>query len=199
MYVITNGKVYVGIDKDNTQTTVASIKKAKIFDSQKTAKNFLGCLKHTLRRFSWRIEEIEDSTETLYDEIQKINVDELSCDDELKKIVKCVATLEGGFEDLKMKQLEYNKQLSQLDAEICDIEHAAEFYTLNAVQGYKLYKSLHNAMVKRRMVKDSLLIIQILFEKGLNKNSRDVIKSLKGLDKRQYEPRIRKDLFTEGV
>ena len=71
--------------------------------------------------------------------------------------------IELGYDILeKVKEIsEFTKQIEQrrlyliemihnIDLEIVDIEHAAEFYVLNASQGYKLYKLLHDARNRRR-------------------------------------------------
>jgi len=51
------------------------------------------------------------------------------------------------------RRLYLMEMVHKADLEIVDIEHAAEFYNLNASQGYKLYKLLHDARNRRREYK----------------------------------------------
>ena len=80
--------------------------------------------------------------------------------------------------------------------EIVDIEHAAEFYNLNASQGYKLYRLLHDSRVKRRGVKDELQKINFALGSSIgNLDLENLERSILGLDNRKYTPRINKELF----
>ena len=45
-----------------------------------------------------------------------------------------------------------------------DIEHAAEFYNLDASHGYQRYKMLHNARVRRRKYKNAITRIDYILE-----------------------------------
>ena len=117
--------------------------------------------------------------------------------------------IELGYDILeKVKEIsEFTKQIEQrrlyliemihnIDLEIVDIEHAAEFYVLNASQGYKLYKLLHDARNKRRSYKDELMKINNTIGTSMESNKMENLeRSILGLDKRQYTPRINKELF----
>lgn len=88
------------------------------------------------------------------------------------------------------------EQIQKTDLEIVDIEHAAEFYDLNASQGYKLYKLLHDNRVKRRELKDELEKINLFLGTSLKgEDMENLERSILGLDNRQYTPRINKELF----
>ena len=50
------------------------------------------------------------------------------------------------------------------ELEIEDIEHAAEFYNLDASHGYQLYKLLHDARVRRRKCKNAIAWIDFILE-----------------------------------
>ena len=77
-----------------------------------------------------------------------------------------------------------------------DIEHAAEFYNLNASQGYKLYKLLHDSRIKRRELKDELEKINLSLGTSIRSaNMENLERSIIGLEHRQYTPRINKELF----
>lgn len=99
------------------------------------------------------------------------------------------------------KQLEERKlylieQIKIVDLEIVDIEHAAEFYNLNASQGYKLYKLLHESRIRRREFKDELQKIGYILGTSMRSSEiQNLENSIAGLDNRQYTPRVLKELF----
>ena len=89
-----------------------------------------------------------------------------------------------------------NQKLSEVDLEISDIEHAAEFYTLSASEGYKIYKMLHDARVRRRNIKNEMDQILMLRRTTLNEG---VLQSLKHqiakMENPTYKPRALPELF----
>lgn len=98
--------------------------------------------------------------------------------------------------ELEERKLYLDEQLSKIDLEIVDIEHAAEFYNLNACQGYKLYKLLHDRRVKRREIKDELQKISLILGTSIKSSNIDNLeRSILGLNNRIYTPRINKELF----
>lgn len=87
-------------------------------------------------------------------------------------------------------------ELKRVDSEICDIEHAAEFYNLSASQGYKIYKMLHDARVRRREIKNRLHLIQWIRDKKVSGiNGDNLNRKLTEIDNQQYRPRVLKELF----
>ena len=79
---------------------------------------------------------------------------------------------------------------------IIDIEHAAEFYNLNASQGYKIYKMLHEVRNKRRSYKDELQQIELILGTEISESNFDNLeKRINGMDYRRYVPRVNKELF----
>lgn len=88
------------------------------------------------------------------------------------------------------------EKIQMIDLEIVDIEHAAEFYNLNAAQGYKLYKMLHNARVERRELKNELEKINMFLGSSIGSAKMENLKkSITGMENRQYSPRVNKELF----
>ncbi len=88
------------------------------------------------------------------------------------------------------------EELKSVDLELIDIQHAAEFYELNASQGYKLYKLLHDVRVKRRNIKDEIAILDEFLKAKFTSESISALKgSIANMDKRTYAPRVNKELF----
>ena len=65
MYLLSNGHSYIGVDSNNTATSVSNIKKALLFADEKKATNYLENLKTTLKKFNWQIIKVEDETENI--------------------------------------------------------------------------------------------------------------------------------------
>lgn len=87
-------------------------------------------------------------------------------------------------------------ELKRVDSEICDIEHATEFYNLSASQGYKIYKMLHDARIRRREIKNRLHLLQWIRDKKVSGiNGDNLNRKLTEIDNQQYRPRVLKELF----
>lgn len=107
--------------------------------------------------------------------------------------VKEISTFAKEIEERRLYLIE---MIHNIDLEIVDIEHVAEFYTLNASQGYKLYKMLHDARIKRRTYKDELQKIDLLLGTSIRStNMENLEKSIAGIEHKKYEPRVNKELF----
>lgn len=89
-----------------------------------------------------------------------------------------------------------NDELSKVDREISDIHHFIEFESLNAYQGWVVYKLLQKKLLKRRSIKDEIMIAgNVLSSKIDYVSLNNVSKSIKGLEHRMYKPRELSDLF----
>ena len=88
------------------------------------------------------------------------------------------------------------EMMHNVELEIVDIEHAAEFQTLNVCKGYKIYKKLHEARIKRRIYKDEIQKINLSLGCSMNSSSIEKLqKCITGIDNKKYAPRIDKELF----
>lgn len=111
-------------------------------------------------------------------------------------ILDKVKEISAFTKEIEERRLYLMEMVHNIDLEIVDIEHAAEFYTLNASQGYKLYKMLHDARIKRRLYKDELKKIDLSLGTSIRSaNMENLEKSITGMDHRKYEPRVNKELF----
>lgn len=100
------------------------------------------------------------------------------------------------IESMKQQRKRLIDELSDIDHEIADIAHAAEFYELNAAQGYMIYKALHETTIRRREVKDNLMIVEsVLDSKVCNVSQIKLDHKVDKLNKRSYHPRVLKDIF----
>ena len=110
-------------------------------------------------------------------------------------ILEKITDFSDFINQLKIRRDELWAECSQIDSEITDIEHAAEFFNLNASKGYKIYKMLHDATIRRRKCKDEIQRIDIILG-NINADSINKInKKLKSIENKTYHPRVLKELF----
>lgn len=213
-YVITNGVNYVMSGADNRATTTGDISRARMFDSKVKAQNCCVCLPNALKKFGFYIQEVgaaavgvpiqvTENSETrfanmpLFEDVPPADtLDERVLDKEF--ITKEMSRFEDFISLMHYSEPAVRQQLAHAEAQIFDIEHAAELEKLNVYQGFKVYKALHDARIMRRKCKDTLDIIERLNEvitDGLV--GRTVSSHISTLENRTYTPRAIPELFEE--
>jgi len=191
-YVISDGRNYIYIN-NGIQETTPHINKAQMFPTYEKANNLIKSMKKTLRIFNWKVKELNSENK---DSQNSISTQNIIVDNELDGIINKIKEVEDFTKQLKTKKQEYIERYNTVEKEITDIEHAAEFYSLNAAQGYKIYKMLHEARIERRKCKDGLAKISYILDGNFQDCCNDRIsRRIEGLNHRQYEPRVLKELF----
>ena len=188
LYVITNGSSYVGIDSNQQIATVSKVEFAKRFTKLK-AGNVLNNLPKPMKNLGYRIEPDNQTNQVVEKAVSEL-------DDSINNILAQVQEFESYMKEIGNKRDVLTYEMSKIDAEIEDILHAAEFYNLNACEGYKLYKMLHNARIRRRKLKDYIEVVGYIEgatgkELAEGKGS----KSILGKMSREYKPRVSNELF----
>lgn len=191
-YIITDGKRYI-ISKSGIKS-VDSINKAGKWDLEK-ANNIMKSIPKTLKIFNWKCIPF-DNIETNNSETQIINKSLDNYKGLTDNILEKMMDWENYIKSLKEYMTTIDSQLSKVDLEIEDIEHAAEFFNLDMFRAWKLYKMLQDARKRRRKIKDERIKVQYIlgsnFEDCTNNSISNYIKSL---DNRKYNPRVLKELF----
>lgn len=188
LYIITNGSNYISYDKNQKMTVVSKKELAKRFIKTK-AENFVKNLNGPMKNLGYHIEPDVETN-------QLIEKTSNETDKEIQNILFQVQEFESYIQDIGKKRDALTYEMSKVDAEIEDILHAAEFYNLNACEGYKLYKMLREARIKRRKLKDYIEVVGYVEnttgkELGENKGSKLIL----GKMTREYTPRVLKELF----
>ena len=100
------------------------------------------------------------------------------------------------YDELQQYGVSLKDKLSEVDMEICDIQHYIEFFSLDAAKGYKAYRMLKERLVRRREIKDEMAKVN-LFLSGTSSDfsSGKVTRQLKNMDSSGYQPRILSELF----
>lgn len=190
-YYVTDGNQY--ISTRNGIHTTANIKEATISNISK-ASNILKMIPKSLSKISeWTILPVPESESSIYqDEIIDSNYSFIKLDTIVNDMMELTETAENYAKYAKT----INKQLSEVELEIEDLYHYIEFSSFNAAQGYKAYKMLKERLIKRRELKDSIVVLDSVQEKNMLTCSRDNIDNVVNkLESRSYRPRVLQELF----
>lgn len=190
LYIITNGRSYVGIDSNQQIKIVPKVEFAKRFTKLK-AGNVLNNLPKPMKNLGYRIEPDNQTNQVIEKAVSEL-------DDSINNILVQVQGFESYIQEIGNKRDVLTYEMSKIDAEIEDILHAAEFYNLNACEGYKLYKMLHEARIKRRKLKDYIEVVGYI-EGVTGKDFANKVgsKSILGKLTREYQPRVLNELFNK--
>lgn len=188
LFIITNGSGYIYYDTNQKMATTNKRELAKRFTKEK-AENFMKNLSGTMKNLGYRMEP-DDETNQVIEQVINDN------DESIAEILAQVCNFESYMQDISKRRDTLAYELSKVDAEIEDILHAAEFYNLNACEGYKLYKMLRDARIKRRKLKDYIEVVGYV-ERATGKDFANNAgsKSILGKGTREYTPRVLNELF----
>ena len=204
MYVISNGHNYIMKWKGGRICATCDINLALQFESKGLAICEINKLPAGYKNGHYApksMDEIEAAskspnitTRTAKPNTYAFHIEDSKWLAELKKNLEITDKTMGSLNDL------YTKAYSDLTAasdEIADIEHAIEFKTVNAAQGYQLMAELKKARRKRREAKDAKLLIEIAMS---HRNNNDwghsrIENAIEQMNSRQFTPKVRKDLF----
>lgn len=183
-YVISDSTQY--LSKKHGENLTANLDDAIIFKTLAKAYNHLNTsLPKGLNKRKLQVITADGSKPDVVYAPNSIDAETItSSADEILRITTVLKT-----EHIRLTQLQQSSE-----SEIQDIVHAAEFYQLNAAQGYKLYKMLHESRIRRREAKDGLELINALLQTKVS-NCEDVRSQVAALSNRSYKPRILNELF----
>lgn len=188
-YIICNNDNYLKRDKKNHLSVVRNIQEATKWDTVTKANNMRTInAKKLCQHYNLQVKYVSQENKVTNPVAKPI---ELGYD-----ILDKVKEISVFTKEIEERRLYLMEMVHHVDLEIVDIEHAAEFYTLNASQGYKLYKMLHDARIRRRTYKDELQKIDLSLGTSIRStNMENLEKSIIGMEHRKYEPRVNKELF----
>ena len=155
-WIISNGKSYVEIIGNNQMITTAYIDRAHTFNNKKTAEKYCSLLPKAMKNLKYKAIFISNPNPENPDLQLELLTPEFYLT-RLKNFSDFIHTIQCQRETLVTGQ-------RKAELEIEDIEHAAEFYNLDASHGYQLYKLLHDARVRRRKCKNAIAWIDFILE-----------------------------------
>jgi len=91
-----------------------------------------------------------------------------------------------------------NTSLSRVEEELCDCEHACEFFKCDAAKGYKLYSMIRERRIERRFLKNELWKANAVLGMSYSDIVNGQLESaFAEIEQQSYEPRILKELFED--
>lgn len=202
LWVITNGKNYIKRDSKNSVSTTRIIRDALTFEERSKVDNFCASLPKSFKNLCYYPTQIEEKQEEKRpgDLDLAVSADLPEPDISLFEYDYFVGMI-SDFGTFIHKLVEQRPLLvsaqKKTDDEILDIEHAAEFSNCNAAEGYKLYRMLRDARLRRRRYKDAIAWIDIVIDGGPIKFVESRAENrIKGMQSRKYAPRALPELFS---
>ena len=197
-YVITDGTRWIMRDRNKKYVPTSNEALADIFGNKEANSVYQNNLSKALKSV-FHVEKI-DKPPALIKQISheevKSNTETVSVAENIQYWVDKVSGLNGLAAEALHRKEELINQLSEVDKELCDINHYIEFCNLNAAQGYKAYKMIKDRRMKRRSIKNELDVLNMILGKKLSESvTNEITNAVLGMDKRIYEPRVLNELF----
>lgn len=185
-YVIKSGESYMKFMQNSSPAKVDTVLKATIFSTSEDANKRIGDIPKKMR---------EDLTVCKLEEphvVQTANYLPFTLGETKEWLTK----IECVLRNIQSSKHSLEKEVRDIELEILDIEHFGELYNVSGSEGYNLFRRISNLRRERREIKDKLLVIDNLANASINQLvSGDIRRSMNGLERREYKPRIAKDLF----
>lgn len=197
-YVITDGTRWIMRDRNKKYVPTSNEALADIFGNKEANSVYQNNLSKALKSV-FHVEKI-DKPPALIKQISheevKSNTETVSVAANIQYWLDKVSGLNGLAAEALHRKEELINQLSEVDKELCDINHYIEFCNLNAAQGYKAYKMIKDRRMKRRSIKNELDVLNMILGKKLSESvTNEITNAVLGMDKRIYEPRVLNELF----
>lgn len=201
-YIIQNQSGdYMRYDDNRHISVTSNINKATVFTEESRAYNFLTNCFPKKRRVGWSIKAIAEQ-DSKNQEPKAIRCNQIEESIQLEHSIgwdSLAEQLEHTYQELLGYRVEVKAALDNVEATLCDCEHACEFFKLDAAKGYKMYRMIRAARMNRRFLKDELRRINAVLDCNPATIASGQIKvALQGIDAQVYEPRVLQELFDGG-
>ena len=195
-YIITNGTEYIMRNRNGKYVTIRSGAMADEYSKQQAEKILNNTLSKKLRSQMY-IEKVDDGKEKELKEIPVHSTEvEYQVSEQMQFWIDKLNCLNGLAKEADEREKVLNVCLSTIDKKLSDILHYCEFCTLNAAQGYKVYKKIKEYRQERRKIKNELEIVRFILDKKITDTVSEEAKNLiNSINSRSYEPRVLKELF----
>lgn len=192
---------YYGLNQANKLVAVNDKSLATKFSFLKASNILQNMIKPSMRYQYVLVEageDVDDEGITELPKMERVDTRFDNMDTDWKKYLEDVLGFASQLQQYK-NNLMY--MYSDVEKEICDLLHYIEFNTLDAANGYKIYKMLRECRVRRRQIKDENIrvsaAIRALGGLELQEKLQDGLCQIRSLDNRTYRPRILEKLFEE--
>ena len=201
-YIIQNQSGdYMRYDDNRHISVTSNLNKATVFTEESRAYNFLTNCFPKKRRVGWSVKAIAEQ-DSKNQEPKAIRCNQIEENIQLEHSIgwdSLAEQLEHTYQELLGYRVEVKAALDNVEATLCDCEHACEFFKLDAAKGYKMYRMIRAARMNRRFLKDELRRINAVLDCNPATIASGQIKvALQGIDAQVYEPRVLQELFDGG-
>lgn len=196
-YVITDGQFYIRKDISGKYVPIRNAVLGDQYDTKIQAEKILQNSIAKKYRQGMRVELLEGGKEEPPPLQAVKNSKEIPVQTSavVEQWLTRMKELNGLMADAVKRKQVLDRELLIVDQQLCDMMHYIEFSSLNASDGYKAYKATRELRLKRREVKDELLIVDTITRGNVMDT---VIDELRGkLYRRTYKPRQLTDIFKE--
>ena len=195
-YVIKNHKnVYIRLNEYGKAVTCSE--KEKTLFEYSNAKNILSCLPKTLKKLQFKVEAIDEISLTTK-ECNEENPSNVLVSENyvptgsVSRWIEKFGICDEIIQEAKKRKGELLDLLSKYDRELSNELHKIELEkNKNACEGFFAYKRIKSILIKRREVKDELMIISNVIKMDFRcLDSDNVKKAVEGLANRKFTLRI---------
>lgn len=197
---------FIQYDKLGKMCITNRQEKAARFPTQGKAWRVLTTQMSKKKRDSWKVVAYESKSAKVEDipktAIQRFraNIDTSSVSDENFNWEKVRCNITESFSEIIAYKERLSAKLNQIEAELCDCEHACEFFKCDAAHGYKLYAMIRERRIKRRHYKDELWKANSVLGMSYSDIANGGIENaFKDINEQAYEPRVLKELFSDAL
>lgn len=205
MASISDQERYIYYDNLGRLSVTNRPEKAAKFDDWRKARRILDTQMSKKKRSDWKVIRYESpETKTQNKSVQtirfKANIDTDSVSDENFNWDKVRCDITKSFSEIISYKERLSSKLNQIEAELCDCEHACEFFKCDAAHGYKLYAMIRERRIKRRHYKNELWKANSVLSMSYSDIANGRIdNAFQEIEEQSYEPRVLKELFDEST
>ena len=185
-YVLTDGNNYIGYDHVTGKNIIVNDYEHSVKLKYTKIQNILKNSSEELNVSDWKIVSSAEIEEDLA-VVENLDIEQL---------LESESVFDIGFITLSKRKIYLTLKFSKVEREITDIYHAMEFHNYNVCNGFKMYKLLQERLHHRRRIKDEIQKIDYIVYGICEEIPVDqIMEKIKGMDHRQYQPRVLKELF----
>ena len=209
MFVITDGNRFIHFDITGKCKPVSDISLAETYPTKRAAENIrMNSITKALSR-TYYVAEYNDGQLIQHNvprppKTQKKKLGITYHYNNVCSDIKWSSSFDGikdTFDSALTRGKELPQELSDIENQIIDLEHFVENTSLNARDGYKIYRKLKELLNTRRRIKYEIEMVDAINNNraaiSYINNIQSVISNC--LSNNEYKPRIFGELFTEGV
>lgn len=203
---ISDADKFIQYDKLGKMCITNRREKAARFSDSGKAWRILTTQMSKKKRDGWKVIAYESETSKNKEAVSnstprfKANIDVSSLSDESFNWDNVKRNITESFSEIIAYKERLAVKLNRIEAELCDCEHACEFFKCDAAHGYKLYAMIRERRIKRRYYKDEIWRANAI----LNMNYSDIANggietAFNEINEQAYEPRVLKELFSDAL